>query len=511
MSTQKIAKGFASSGALAGVNFAVSLISLRMLLYFLPDKVAGLWMLYLSIAGYFIIFDLGISPTLGREISFVLGSRNCDPEEAARRMAQLIHSSMVLFIGLGAVMLIAACVLGIPYLRIVAPHGIWSSVVISWVILIGGGALNLIGEVWLAGLYGAGEIVFERLSRAIGQLIWLLLSYIALEFRTGIVGLACAWMLQGITIRIYARHKLRHKFPTDWSKIAFDREIVRQIVIPSIKYALMLIGGIVAVQTDSLVIAYVFGTAPIPAYQAAAKLITAMMTLSMMLVVTSSPFLSRAHAEGDLAKVHSLLSHNLRVSLAAMITLSAFFLVFADRIIVAWLGPGHFIGFPVVIALTVVMILETHHMSWSSAVVATGALPFVATSLLAGGFNIVWSLVLAHEFGIVGVALGTFAAQASTNNWYIPFYGMRLFGISLSRHVGGVILPVLKLAAVTSMASVVIRILTRSSPPLLSVVLGMFAVGCVGLLGGGHWVLNQSERAAVFGPIRERLFARSAR
>lgn len=511
MSTRKIIKGFASSGALVAVNFAVSLITLRMLLAFLPDKVAGLWMLYLSIAGYFIIFDLGVSPTLGREISFILGTPNSTPQESARRIANLIRSCMILFVGLGAFLLVASCVLGLPYLRAVAPREMWSSAAIAWFILITGGALNLIGEVWLAGLYGSGEISLERASRAIGQVMWLVLSYFALLLNTGIVGLAVAWLLQGVIIRLYARSRLRRAFPTDWSQIKFDREIVRRIVVPSAKYALMLIGGIVAVQTDSLVIAYVFGTAPIPAYQAIAKLVTAMMTLSMMLVITSSPFLSKAYAEGDHERVQSLLSHNLRVSLTVMIVLSAFFVGFADRIVNLWLGPGHFIGFPVVIALTVVMILETHHMSWSTAVVATGALPFVTTSLLAGALNIVWSLVLAHKLGIVGVALGTFAAQVTTNNWYIPFYGMRLFRIPLSRHLGGVVLQVLKVATTTGAAAYFVRTLTKNLSPILSIGAGVIAIGTVGLASGIYWVLNSSERTALFKPIRQRLLARSAR
>ena len=482
-----------------------------MLLAFLPDKVAGLWMLYLSIAGYFIIFDIGVSPTLGREISFVLGTQDCPPQEAFRRIAKLIHSCMMLFLGLGAFMLVTACALGLPYLRAVAPRELWSSVVISWFILIAGGALNLIGEVWLAGLYGSGEIALERLSRAIGQVMWLVLSYIALLLKTGIVGLSIAWMLQGVTIRLYARFRLRRTFPTNWSQITFDREIVRHIVIPSTKYALMLVGGIIAVQTDSLVIAYVFGTAPIPAYQAVAKLITAMMTLSMMLVVTSSPFLSKAYAEGDHTRVQSLLSHNLRISLGAMVVLSAFFVGFADRIVNAWLGPGHFIGFPVVFALTIVMILETHHMSWSTAVVATGALPFVASSLLAAVFNIGWSFFLAYKIGIVGVALGTFAAQVTTNNWYVPYYGMRLFHISFFQHFRANLLPVLKVAASVSAMAILVRRFTANAAPLLSCGAGMLAVGVVGLAGGIFWVLTRSERAALFKPIRQRLLPRSAR
>jgi O-antigen/teichoic acid export membrane protein len=495
---------------LAATTFLVSLTTLRILLTYLPARTAGLWMLYLSIAGYFVIFDLGVSPTLGREISFILGDTQLTEIEKEQKASRLVHSCMMLFMGLAVVLMLAACLFGFPYLHAVSTPELWHSVMISWAIFILGGAANLVGEVWLAGLYGLGEIAAERVSRGVGQILWLVLSYVALRLHTGLIGLAAAWLIQGVVVRLYARIRFRASFKTPGLRGSFDATLVRGLIVPSAKYSLMLLGGIIAVQTDNLVIAYVFGTSAIPPYQAIAKLITAMMSLSMMLVITTSPFLSRAHAENDHRQVGSLLSRNLRVSLTVMVVLSAFLVTFADRVIRIWLGPDHFIGFPVVIGLTVVMILETHHMSWATAVMATGRLPFVTSSLVAAALNIVCSLVFAHRIGILGVAFGTLAAQLTTNNWYIPFYGMRQFHIPFAQHCREILLPVAKVLVLSASAAMLVRVVTASLPAVISIACGAVLVTVVGIAGASYWVLDRAEQETLFQSIRQKFALRGS-
>jgi O-antigen/teichoic acid export membrane protein len=266
-----------------------------------------------------------------------------------------------------------------------------------------------------------------------------------------------------------------------------------------------MLGGILILQTDNLVIASMLGTAEIPGYQAVAKLVTVMMSLSMMLVATSAPFLSRAHVMQDVTEIKRLLNRNLRFSLSIMAVISCFLACFADRIVAMWIGPHHFVGFGVVWALILVMLLEGHHSAMATATMATGDIPFVAPALIAGVLNIVASVLLARQYGLLGVALGTLCAQVVTNNWYVPFYTMRLFHISFSEHFATVLLPLGKLFVALLLTSVGARVAFRTLSNVPAIMAAGTLVLAVGFIAFRLFVLNSSERVHFMEALRQSL------
>jgi O-antigen/teichoic acid export membrane protein len=281
-----------------------------------------------------------------------------------------------------------------------------------------------------------------------------------------------------------------------------DLTTVGRMVGPSLKYAATLLGGILILQTDNLVIASTLGTGLIPNYQAVSKIVTTMRSLSMMLIVTSSPFMSRAHTQADVGEIRRLLERNQRFSLSVVIVMGSFIACFADRIIMLWLGPHHFVGFGVVWILLTVMFLEAHHLAMATATMATGKIVFVWPALIAGVFNIGFSIVLSRHLGLIGVALGTMLAQLLTNNWYVPFYSMRQFNISLQQHTCAVLFPMLALLISMLTIGLVARLVTSDLPNYLSV-----SAGCLmALLGGGtffsRFILAPSERKSILGKLK---------
>jgi hypothetical protein len=148
------------------------------------------------------------------------------------------------------------------------------------------------------------------------------------------------------------------------------------------------------------------------------------------------------------------------------------------------------------------MLLEGHHSAMAAATMATGKLPFVAPALLAGVLNIVASIYLARHHGLLGVALGTLCAQVVTNNWYVPFYTMRLFKISFSEHFATVLFPVAKLTVVLIAASLAARLALSGVSDIPCIMVAGIVTATVGLFGFMLGVLSPSERGQFMSVIR---------
>lgn len=491
---RKILSGFAGGFGLTLVGAVVGLVQLRLLLRFLPLEEAGIWLLFLTVGSYFILLDLGLGPTLAREIGFSLGSAALTEEGRALKIGTLIRTCAWATAALALPVGVLGLTLGWLYLRTTIPPSLVPSAHLAWYIYVISTLISLIGQGWFAGIYGTGRVLTENLLRAIGQVIGLALLAVALWYRLGLPGLAVASLLQvGITT-MQAWRALRLGGRDLFKMGRFDFALIRRIAGPSIKYAATTLGGILILQTDNLVIASVLGTALIPNYLAISKLVAMIATLSMMLIVSSTPFLSQAHSRQDTMEIRRLLNRNLKVSLATMVTLGSALACFADKIIFVWLGKGHFVGFAVVIILLSMLLLETHHVALASAAMATGKVVFFVPALLSGVLNIVFSIFLARRMGLVGVAFGTLAAQALTNNWYAPWYAMRLFHIRLVDHFRSIVAPTIFLLTITLGVGYITRRLLPMLPPLAAVVVGACSIGLAGALSTYFLVFSDSER-----------------
>ncbi len=472
--------GVAGGLVLSTVNILLSFLQLRVLLHHLPQGLVGIWLIFLNFGSYINFLDLGLTQTLGREVSFAVGRQDVSAEERSAILGNLIRSCTRVALMVAAVVYPLGVLLGWAYLRTVSSETARGSVHVGWVVYFASAALNLVGEGWYAGLFGMGKVFAEKLLRTGGLVIGFLCMVGAVVAGWGIWGLAAASVVQTVSTLLAARFVLRRVLGEAHGRGKVDFDLIRGLAGPGLKYAATVLGGVLILQTDNLVIASVLGPAVIPNYQAIAKIVTTFMTLSMMLVVTTSPFMSQAFAQNDLGLIRRLLQQNQRVSLSVLIVLGSCLACFADRAVAVWLGPGHFIGFGVVWVLLAMMLLEAHHLAMATATMATGRIVFVVPAILAGVVNIGLSIVLARHLGILGVALGTLLAQITTNNWYVPFYVLRQFEIPLGEHLRRVVGPELLLLLITLGVGTCARMLTEHLSNVASLCAGCMLIVVTG-------------------------------
>ena len=504
-----ILRGLAGSILLSAVTISTSFLQLRVLLHYVPLVGVGIWLIFGNFAAYVSFLDLGLTQTLGREVSFVTG-QNLSEEERAGKLRDLIRSCTWAMVLLTAIVYPVGTVVGWAYLKTLIPASEQAHMLRTWIVFATSATLNLLGQGWFAGLYGTGRVFAVRILQTATVAVGFALLVVAVVMGWGLHGMAWASLAQtvisiGAALLMLCRHLGKG---SDGPRV--DYALLRGMLGPGLRYGATVLGGVLILQTDNLVIASTLGPAVIPDYQAVAKVITTFMTLSMMLVVTSSPFMSQAFARKDVDAIRGLLQQNQRVSLSILVLLGSCFACFADRLIHLWLGQGHFVGFAVVWISLAMMLLEAHHVAMATATMATGKIVFVAPALLAGIVNVGLSVVLAHRLGVTGVALGTLLAQLATNNWYVPFYVLRQFQIPFRRHVSTVILPIAVLLAAALATGTAVRLAAASLSDLSALVLGTASILVVGGTVVFSVVLVPADRVFLFSCLRPPRFVRSS-
>jgi len=429
---RRISAGTIGGGLLVATTIVTAIIHYKLVIGQLPRELAGVWLLFWSFGSYLAFFDLGIGPTLSREIAFLAADDRRLPT-----IADLAATCLRIYLGVAALLLVSAVPVGwllLPTLKLQTISA--GDALLAWGLFAGGACVNLLGNLSFAVLTGEGLVATERLTRAFGMLLWLALSSYVLLAGHGLTGVALAWLVNACLGRALAMAvvKLRVR-GLSMSQGRWRADVARRLAHPSARWALTQLGALLILQTANVLIAWNLGPAAIPSYEAAARVVMAAGTIALLSTNASVPFYSRGFAADDMAGLRGLLYRNVQQMLLTMAAAITVLGAFAPELFSTWLGHGNFVGYAVLMAMAVMMTLETHHVVHASLTMASGHIPFVRIALVAGVLNLFFSLMLVRWFGLLGIALGTMTAQMLTNNWYAPHVSLRRLGISASSYL----------------------------------------------------------------------------
>jgi O-antigen/teichoic acid export membrane protein len=474
-------------GALGGVGYtgicmAVSFLQMRVLLHNLSVDLSGIWLILANLGVYTTYLDIGLTQTLGREISFAVGNPAYSESDRAERVGTLMRSCTAVLAVLGIAAILICGPIGWVYMHSITPASVWRQTRVAWALYIVASSLNVLAQGWYAGIYGLGYVLHEKLIRSCSVLAGFVFFVAALRLHLGVQGLAGAYLLQVLIGAGIARIALvgLSGGATKYGRAQLN--IIQSLLGPSMRFALTQLGMVLVLQTDNVVIASTLGPELVPNYQAVSKLIFALLTLSMVLVSTSGPLIAQAFARRDHSVIVQLMNRNLRFTLSLLMMLGVYLAFFSDRVIALWLGPGHFVGFPVVCVLLAMMTLEVHQQSMGAVTQSTGKVAFAASTIIAGVLNIVISILLAKRFGLLGVVTGTLIAQLLTNDWYVPYYTLRHFQLKTIDHLRNVVFPMASFGLVMLVISYAARRITMHLSGLAACTVGLVSVTITGSL-----------------------------
>ena len=503
--SKSVVHGALSGLILSVIGIIVSFIQLRLIFQFIPLPVAGIWFIFLNAGSYIGFFDLGLSPTISREISFIRGRTVNDVQTGLQDTKDLIVTGFRSFLFGSVFILILASGTGSVYFGSMASYDDKVTILVAWLIFVFGSTLNVLVGIVFASLYGLGHVSAERIVRSVGQIVGLALTVFVLYSGLDVIGLAGVLTVQSMAL-LATGWILLYRLHPDLKKIkgVFSKRILRRILGPSLKWALMTFGAILILQTDNILIAALIGTKSIPRYAVVAKIVFTLLTISTLLIKSSLPYISSAYAEGDLSMVRQFLFQNIRLGMTTAVILGVFFALFGKEVINIWLGKGNFVGYSILWVMLIMIGLEIHHVILASVTMATGKVSFYWIALLAGVLNIGISIVLGLRLGLLGIALGTAVTQLLTNNWYVPLISLRHLQISIRSYMEKVVIPIVAFMAVMIGSDMGIRIVLShlGLSQGATLILAIPACGGIGSVAAFWIVFCKEERTIVMTKFR---------
>lgn len=445
---RRIFFGAAASWFSRGVTILLGLVLMPVLFRTLGKEELGLWLLLGQSAAVLGILDFGFGVTLTRRLAFAKGRSGSDPtavlgEESRTDIADLVSTGLGIYRVLAFVAFVISFGLGFLYLRSLTLDEIsLATVWTAWAVLCLSQAIIVWATPWTCLLQGVGHVGWDALIASFTGAAILVAQIVVALCGGGLLALAitaaAGAVLQRTAILAFARRKQPDLFAL---RGRWRRDLFGEMVPLAWRAWLTALGGALILYTDQFVIASREGAAELPAYRAAWILVHNLTVVAVTFASASGVFVSHLWQEGDRFQIHRLLDRNLRFAWLVMLAGAAVLLFSGESVFDLWLGPGNFIGYPVLVAFLISEALEAQTYAISTTSRATGDEPFAWSFLTAGVLKLGLSILFAKIFGLLGIALGTLVALSLTNHWYVPWRGLARLEYSAPAWLRHTILP----------------------------------------------------------------------
>jgi O-antigen/teichoic acid export membrane protein len=436
-----IALGTAASFTSRIATIAVNLALVPILFHGLGREELGVWLLCGQATGFLALLDFGLQPTIARRIALATGrAAGAEGEPSAAQLVAMARwtcrllALLILALGLAA----GWPLLALLHLGSLPPRDAMT----AWALMCAAHAVTVWGGAWSSVLQGYGRIGLDiGVSVAAGIATSAAQAALVLTGH-GVIALAAAALAVAVMARVVARIvAARIAGEACRERPRWDRALAARIAAPSVRAWITALGTFLILKTDQFFIAAYLSPAEIPPYYAAYQVVANLYAFAGSFAVASSAFVGRAWGEGDTAAARAIVSRNVRAASILMGCGAACLMVTGESLITAWIGRGEFVGYPVLGVFCAMLTLQAHHKSFEYGVRATGDEAFAGWYVAAGALNLVLTWLLVTRLGLLGVALGTLLAQASTLNWFAVARGLRVFSIGLARHLRATVAP----------------------------------------------------------------------
>jgi O-antigen/teichoic acid export membrane protein len=475
-----------------------------------PSKY-GLWMLFSALVQYAAIVDFGLGPGLVKYVAedHVRGNR--------QNIRVMMTFSMLFYLGVGVCTLTLLSFFG---------HQIVASIKMPPDLRAQAYPLLLLMAVYffisqqtytLHGLLsGLGRLDVSATVRAIGLIVYVLVTLVALRLGFGLNGMLLAsFLVLFVSMPVlYAFAFKEFGHPYCWPK-AISWPPVRRLFATGGWMQISSIMGLIYFQTNGIVIGFAVNVAAVALYDLASRLSRSLRAISFYINGALFPAMSALEARSGPAAIQKVLVDGSRYVSAISFCASGFLIACAPIIFSAWLG-NRLHSLNVLVGLLIVLCLTStieNCIAVPVTVLRAIGLPKLETaySVAVATTNVILSILLVPRFGVIGVVFGTLLGSLIGSVVFLTSFS-RIHRVPLLENFGK---PILKLLATTTLSSALAWFATQllmrygtPSRPLafleLAVVGSIYAATFLILLGATGF-LKSSDLAFVKRLLPKRL------
>lgn len=196
-------------------------------------------------------------------------------------------------------------------------------------------------------------------------------------------------------------------------------------------------GQLLRNSTDSIVIGRVLNAALITPFTVASRLVDYFRPIIASMVSPLLPRMSQLDGQGRQDEIRELFLHMTRLSALASLAIGSMLVTNGRSLLLLWVGPRYVSSYPILVLLTVGAVASSAQLGTLHTLMAKSRHRAYGIWTIGEGLsNLVLSIIWAHQYGIVGVALGTAVPLLVVKLTLQPWYVSRILGLSLGEYFG---------------------------------------------------------------------------
>ena len=398
-------KNILTSFLIRGGSIVVSLILLPLTIHYVNPTQYGIWLTLGSIIGWFGFFDIGFGNGLRNKFAEALA-------KGQHKLARIYISTTyaILSIIISVVLILFLCIN--PFLNwakiLNAPSGMIGELTrLSYIFFIFF-CLQFVFQLLTTIITARQEPAKASLINFLGSLFSLTIIYILTKTTSGnLIYLGMTLSLVPVIVLIvssiwFYTHEYK-KYAPSYKFVRF--RFARGLMGLGLKFFIIQIAFVIIYQTDTIVIAQLFGPAQVTPYNIAFKYLN---IIPMVFSIIITPFWS-AFTEAYIKKEYSWINTTIKklVRIWILFTLIVVVMLIASNLVYSlWIGSSVKVPFALSATIAFYIILNTWCTIFSIFLNGVGKLKLQLYSALFGALiNIPLSILLGKQFGISGVLL----------------------------------------------------------------------------------------------------------
>jgi O-antigen/teichoic acid export membrane protein len=423
---RQILKNVGSSWSALATNVAVGIFLSPFILHRLGDAAFGVWVLIFSVTGYYGLFDLGIRSSIVRYVSKYTATGDRE------KLAQFVNTALFTYTSIGAVSMVLTALLSSYVERVfkVPPemHSqarllllmVGASVSIGFPLGVAGGMLEGLQRFYILNWTSIGA----TLARAALIVYFLNRGY-------GLITLALLTVSLPVVSSILRGFVVFRLCPMPLGLKYVDRASFRHMVNYGGTTFLVIVAARLRFRTDELVLGTMMSTIAVTWFNIGARIVDYSQEFVTSLSQIFVPMASQSEATGNLDRVRKIYLAGNRACAFLILPVTAILIVFGKHIIRIWVGARYVPhSYPVLVVMIIPFALMLSQAASGRVLFGLGKHRILATiTVIEGVANLILSIALVPQLGIVGDALGTAIPLSFTCLWFLPRHLKKQIGV----------------------------------------------------------------------------------
>lgn len=446
---KRIIKNTGANGIAQVAVMVSAFVFLPLLIRAFGTSVYGIYALYLAVASYAVLLDLGVSATLTR----LIAEHNAhDDLEGVRRSywsAIALYAALALFTSL----VMVGVGFAVPFIfKLTGPEAGLLRILI-WM----GAAYQL--WYWptvasrdaLGGLQRYDLIAWVTLGIVLSDILATIFVITAGHGPIVLVGIR---IITGMVASILHFILLRRALGKPLGRPAPHRRTMAHILHAGWSVFVLQVAGVINRQQTAKVILGIFlGTTAVTIYEVGAKIST---LITMLIGLSSSstlPVAAELNASGQHESLRALFFRGSRIIGALIAPMIVILATMAHPLIDAWLGEGYSAAATVAQILLLAQLFLPIYTLGDNILIARNRFSlWVKGGIALALLNVAVSTILVRPLGVVGVAVSTAVVFALEIPWYLTIFG-REMGIGIREWFAKTAIPTYPLLVVPALVT----------------------------------------------------------